>query len=174
MKQLLSKAGLIGILIAFVAASFCFSAQAAVKTKIKYSTTDPGQTISKTTLSPGDVPGHELSQVVTVRNYNVSNPDYDVKETWVYEQSDTITGTGSAKGPNIDILKNGDKAYYICEAALKTITKEDKSWETAWEGKCQFTGGTGKIKSIKGGLTFKGKATPEQPFFEEGEYEVEY
>jgi hypothetical protein len=74
-------------------------------------------------------------------------------------------------GPNIDLLKQRDKAYYICEGTTKTTTKEDKSWETTWEGKCQFTGGTGKVKNIKGSLTYKGKATPEQPFFVEGEHD---
>jgi hypothetical protein len=171
MNWLSTKA--VRVLVAFVAASFFFSAHAA-KVKFKYRTTDAGQVNSKTTMTLEDVPGHELSQVLTVRNYNVSTPDYDVKETWVYEQLDTVAGTGSDRGPNIDVLKNGDKAFYFCEPAIKTITKEDKSWETTWEGKCRFTGGTGKLKNIKGSITFKGKATPEQAFSEEGEYDVEY
>lgn len=156
-----------------VLVTFCGSAYAA-KVKVKYHTTDAGLTLSKTTMVVDDVPGHELTQQMTIRNYNVSVPDYDVKETWVYEQSDTVAGTGVDRGPNIDVMKNGDRAFYLCEPALKTVTKDDKSWETTWTGKCRVSGGTGKLKNVKGTITFKGKATPDAPFVEDGEYDIEY
>ncbi len=160
-------------LVALVLTSLCFSAHAG-KVKFKYRTTDPGRVISKTTMALEDAPGHELTQSLTIRNYNVSAPGYEVKETWVYEQTDLVAGTGHGKYPNVDVLKNGDKAFFLCEGPSKTVTKDDKSWETTWEGKCRFTGGTGTLKNIKGSLTYKGKATPDQPYFEEGEYDVEF
>lgn len=161
------------VVAAIALASACVSAHA-VKLKFKYHTTDAGQVLSKSTLTPDDVPGHELTQSLTVRNYNVSNPQYDVKETVLYEQMDLVNGTGVDRAPATDVLKNGDKGFYLCEPAIKTVTKDDKSWETTWEGKCHFTGGTGKLQKLKGTITFKGKGTPDQPFVEDGEYDIEY
>ena len=57
---------------------------------------------------------------------------------------------------------------------IKTVAKDDKSWETTWEGKCKATGGTGKLQKLHGTVTFKGKATPDVPYSEEGEYDIEY
>lgn len=153
--------------------SFCVSAYA-VHVKMKYRTTDAGRVLSKTTMTLDDVPGHELTQSLIVRNYNVSNPQYDVKETLVYEQMDLINGTGTDRVPNTDVLKNGDKGFYFCEPTIKTVAKDDKSWETTWEGKCKATGGTGKLQKLHGTVTFKGKATPDVPYSEEGEYDIEY
>ena len=51
--------------------------------------------------------------------------------------------------------------------------KEDGSWEGAtFEGTWKFNGGTGKFKNVKGGGTYRGKATPEGASSEfEGEAE---
>jgi hypothetical protein len=54
-----------------------------------------------------------------------------------------------------------------------TTVKEDGSWERTWEGTFKLTGGTGKFKNIKGGGTYRGKATAEGASTE-FEGEVEY
>ena len=51
--------------------------------------------------------------------------------------------------------------------------KEDGSWEATWEGTWKATGGTGKFKNIKGGGTYRGKATA-QGASTDWEGEVEY
>ena len=69
--------------------------------------------------------------------------------------------------------KNGDTDYGPYEGTHKTTFKEDGSFETTWEGTWKVTGGTGKFKNIKGGGTYRGKATA-QGASSEWEGEVEY
>ena len=71
------------------------------------------------------------------------------------------------------LFKNGDTDYGTYEGTHKTTVKEDGSWETTWEGTWKVTGGTGKFKNIKGGGTYRGKATAEGASTE-FEGEVEY
>jgi hypothetical protein len=172
MKKLLIKIGVIGIVIVFGIISFNFSVQAEKK---KFKDTLIGQQIiSKTTVSPGDFPNHELTQQVSLRlpeHYKTQDPD--LKEAWVYEQLDSIAGSGSHRGRWIGTDKDGDKFYAQFEGTHKTVVREDGSWETTWEGKCQWTGGAGKYKNIKGSGNYKGKATPKS-FIHEDEGEMEY
>jgi len=51
--------------------------------------------------------------------------------------------------------------------------KEGGAWESNFEGKIQFTGGTGKFKNIKGGGVYKGTMTAKE-LTGSGEFEVEY
>jgi hypothetical protein len=176
MKRLLIKVGIIGIIVTFSAASFIFSAEAEKK-KFTYTLTSMGQVISKTTVSPSNVPKHELIQQVVMRSkqeINISDPNLLYKEAWLYGQEDSTAGSGSHRGHVIHVFEDGDRFYGQYEGIHKTVIKEDGSWEGTWEGKFQFTGGTGKFKNIKGGGAYKGKATPKEPFFEEGGGEVEY
>ncbi len=69
--------------------------------------------------------------------------------------------------------KNGGTTYGSFEGMRKTTVKEDGSLETTWEGTWKHTGGTGKFKNIKGGGTYRGKATAEGASTE-WEGEVEY
>jgi hypothetical protein len=55
----------------------------------------------------------------------------------------------------------------------KQRSKKDGSWKTTWEGTWKVTGGTGKFKNIKGGGTYRGKATAQEALTE-WEGEVEY
>jgi hypothetical protein len=61
------------------------------------------------------------------------------------------------------------------EGTVKTTFKEDGSWEaTTWEGTYEVTGGTGKLKNIKGSGTYRGKATAAEGASTEFEGEEEY
>jgi hypothetical protein len=91
-----------------------------------------------------------------------SDPDWNEAEHIVYEQRDQVAGTGTHRGYFTNLLKNGDTEYGTYEGTFKTTFKEDGSWETTtWEGTWKSTGGTGKLKNIKGGGTYRGKATAE-------------
>ncbi len=171
MKKFLSKV-VIGIIVAFVAASFGFSVQAAEKNKITV-TKESKRHISRTTVNLGDTPKHQLVQFIRLDTGTSSNPDFNDTEQLVYGQSDQVAGSGSHRGHTIVLHKSGDESYAKWEGTHKTTVKEDKSWETSIEGEFQFTGGTGKFKNIKGGGTYKGKMTAEG-LIEEVEMEVEY
>ena len=166
------RRGVVGVIAAFVVVSLSFSAQAGEKKKVM-GTNKEGPPISRTVVPPGDDPKHEL--VLKIRRDTTTSPDPDRNETEqiVYEQSDSVAGTGTHRGYFRRLFKNGDTDYGSYEGTHKTTVKEDGSWETTWEGTYKVTGGTGKFKNIKGGGTYRGKATAEGASTE-WEGEVEY
>jgi hypothetical protein len=172
MKRLLIKIGVISIVVVFAIISFNFSAQAEKK---KFTYTRIGQQIiSESKVSPGDFPNHELVQSIWLRlPEHYKNSDPELKEAWVYNQEDSIAGSGSHRGRWIGTDKDGDKIFSQYEGTHKTVDKGDGSWEATFEGKWQWTGGTGKYKNIKGGGSYKGRITPKD-LIEEAEGEMEY
>ena len=139
-------------------------------------TNKQGPPISRTVVppGPGDDPKHELVVLMIRRDTTTSSdPDWNETEQIVYEQSDQVEGTGTHRGYFRRLHKNGDTDYGPFEGMNKTSVKEDGSWEMTWEGTWKSNGGTGKFKNIKGGGTYRGKATAQEAFTE-FEGEVEY
>ena len=101
------------------------------------------------------------------------DPDYNDSQLLVYGQSDSVAGSGSHRGYNKRIFKNGDETYGKYEGTHKRTSKEGGAWEEISAGKWQVIGGTGKFKNIKGSGTYKGKRTAEGGTTE-FEGEVEY
>ena len=101
-----------------------------------------------------------------------SDPDFGSAEEWIYMHSDSVAGTGTHRGHSVTNYENGDKSYQKWEGTHKTTVK-DGAWETKFEGKSQFTGGTGKFKNIKGGGAYKGTMTA-KGVTGSGEFEAEY
>jgi hypothetical protein len=167
------RRGVVGIIAAIVVVSLSFSAQAGEKKKIM-GTDKGGPPISRTVVSLGDDPKHELVVLAIGHATTTSpDPDFDGTELITYEQEDEVAGTGTQRGYFRRIHKNGDIDYGTFEGTHKTSVKEDGSWEaTTWEGTWKSSGGTGKFKNTKGNGTFRGKATPEGASTEwEGETE---
>jgi hypothetical protein len=133
-----------------------------------------GPSISRTVVSPGDDPKHELVLLEISRlTTTSSDPDRNETEQIDYAQADQVAGTGTNRGYFRRLHKNGDIDYGSWEGTHKTTVKEDGSSETTWEGKWKDHGGTGKFKNIKGSGTARGKATAEGASTE-WEGEVEY
>ena len=103
----------------------------------------------------------------------MSDPDFGTTDCLQYGQNDSVAGNGTHRGYNICKYKNGDKTYTKWNGTHKVTVKEGGAWEMNYEGKVQYTGGTGKFKNIKGGGVYKGTATAKGGT-EEGEMEVEY
>jgi len=160
--------------LAFVVVSLSFSALAAEKKKVMV-TQKEGPPISRTVVSLGDDPKHELVVLQISRATTTSpDPDFNEMEHIAYQQGDEVAGTGTHRGYFRNLHKNGDTDYGSYEGTAKTTFKEDGSWETStWEGTWKVTGGTGKFKNIKGSGTYRGKATAQEAFTE-SEGEVEY
>jgi hypothetical protein len=158
-------------------ASLSFSAQAAEKKKTM-GTHSNGRVISSTVvpLGPGDDPKHELvAMEIRQDGTTSSDPDFNEAEHINYEQRDLVAGTGTHRGYFTNRLKNGDTEYGTYEGTVKTTFKEDGSWEaTTWEGTYKVTGGSGKLKNIKGSGTYRGKATAAEGASTEFEGEEEY
>ena len=117
--------------------------------------------ISRTVMSPGDDPKHELVLTIHGNTTTSSDPDWNESEQINYNQDDEVAGTGTHRGYYRRLHKNGDIDYGPYEGTHKTTVKEDGSWERTWEGTYQTNGGTGKFKNAKGSGTYRGKATAE-------------
>jgi hypothetical protein len=133
-----------------------------------------GPPISRTVVSLGDDPKHELVLLEISRcTTPSSDPDWNETEQIDYAQEDSVAGTGTNRGYFRRLHKNGDIDYGSWEGTHKTTVKEDGSWEKTWESTWKTHGGTGKFKNIKGSGTARGKATAEGASTE-WEGEVEY
>ena len=143
-----------------------------MKKKIK-GTNKSDPPISRSVVSPGDDPQHELALLIRRDTTTSSDPDRNETEQIDYAQADQVAGTGTNRGYFRRLHKNGDIDYGSWEGTHKTTVKEDGSSETTWEGKWKDHGGTGKFKNIKGSGTARGKATAEGASTE-WEGEVEY
>jgi len=166
------RRGVVGVIATFLVVSLSFSAQAGEKKKIT-GTNKVGPVISRTVVFPLEDPKHELATMVRRDTTTSSDPDWDGTEEIIYDQSDSVAGTGTHRGYSRRFHKNGDTTYGSFEGMHKTTKKEDGSSETTWEGTWKESGGTGKFKDIKGGGTYRGKATAEGAATE-FEGEVEY
>ena len=151
---------------------FVFPLQAGEKKKVTY-TKESSQNISREDVFPGDNPKHKISQTVRIDSLTYSDPDFGSSDDWVYSQIDSVAGTGSHRGYTVSNYKDGDKTFGKYEGAHKTTVKENGAWEVNYEGKYQFTGGTGRFENIKGSGVYKGTITA-KGLTEEGECEVEY
>ncbi len=142
------------------------------KKKVKY-TKKVKRQISTENVYPGDVPKHTLTQIVRIASATSPDPDFGSSENWEYYHVDSVAGNGTHRGYTVCIYKNGDKTFVKWEGTHKTTVKEGGVWEVSYEGKYQFTGGTGKFKNIEGEGVYKGTRTA-KGVAEEGEAEVEY
>ena len=84
--------------------------------------------------------------------------------------SNDISGNRSQdRGYYVDSMANGDKAFVSYHG---TSTLKEGMPETL-QGSWTYTGGTGKLKGLKGKGTYKGKTGPEGVTYDvEGEYEL--
>jgi hypothetical protein len=168
------RRGVVGVIATLVVVSLSFSAQAGEKKKVM-GTNKIGPPIFRTVVSPpGDDPKHELVGLLIYRQTTTSSdPDWDGTEEIIYEQSDSVAGTGTHRGYFRRLHKNGDATWGSYEGMHKATVKEDGSSEPTWEGTYKVTGGTGKFKDIKGEGTYRGKVTA-QGASTDWEGEVEY
>ena len=161
MKDFYPKMGPIGLTVLLCLALISFSAEAGVQKKIVASKKF-GAYLSRNIIYPGDLPKHEMQQLVRTGDVISSwDPDFNEAVETVFAQTDRIGPSGSARGHAFFLHKNGDKTFVRFEEASRLTFKEDGAWESTGDGKFQFTGGTGKFKDIKGTATYKYKLTPE-------------
>jgi len=147
-------------IVALTALALALPAYAESK-KVTLSAKRPLAWTTSTVVAIGDQPNHEIAQ--RVYSYEITSPDPDFNgfKTTNHVQADEVAGTGSHRGYAVWPLKNGDTVYVKFEGTHKTMVKDGGAWETPFEGKFEFVGGTGKYKNIKGSSTYKGKATPD-------------
>jgi hypothetical protein len=83
-----------------------------------------GPPISRTVVSPGDDPKHELV-VLEIRRDTItsSDPDWNETEEIGYAQADLVEGVGTHRGYVRRLFKNGDTDYGSYEGTQKTMAR---------------------------------------------------
>jgi hypothetical protein len=116
-----------------------------------------------------DHPGHSLSisQAKCTWTKPIEVGALQGKEGVTSGTDDIHGNTVAAHGYYVDTMANGDKAFVRFQGTA--LVKEGTS-----EGKWSYTGGTGKLKGLKGQGTYKGKAAEDGSvtFDVEGEYSL--
>ncbi len=106
--------------------------------------------ISESIATPGDSPGHILMQTVTMSNTTSSNPEWNNILMVDYQQADQMGEKGTHVGYGYHKHKSGDQTFFKYYGT-QTAGAGDKM---SFQGKFEWTGGTGKFKNIKGGGTY--------------------
>ena len=176
MKRLFSKVGLIGIVVAAVTISFCFTALAAEKKKFVYSAKG-GKFLSEINLHDPTDQKYKITQWSRLYVYTEHNdPSLIGAEMTSYGQGDYIdmggASRGISRGYSITRSKDGDCTYAKWEATWAVTVADFVNWEVGGESKFQIIGGTGKYLDAKGNGTCQFKTTPTSETMKcEGEWE---
>jgi hypothetical protein len=87
---------------------------------------------------------------------------------------DYLASGGSNRGQITATYKNGHKFFLNFEGSTKATVAEGQPPKIGFEGKWSFTGGTGKLKGIKGAGTYTGGINPEgvTQYVWTGDYEL--
>jgi hypothetical protein len=159
------------VLSIIVASTVAFNATAGAAEKIEQTCVKTNMvTAYKTTLQIGE--GHELTQELSIGDFKC--PHFKTTTEWAYVHTDSIGDSGKITAYFVDFHQDGSRTYGRGEGTSKTTAEPDGSWRATWEGTYKYLGGTGKYKNIKGGGTFKGQASSEEPAREESQEVVEY
>ncbi len=148
---------------------FCVLALVALttaQTKIS-GTAQCGKPDAQQKVDVPDHPGHaiSMSQAKCTWSKPMEVAGLKSKEGVTTDMNDIRGDTAHGHGYYVDTMENGDKAFVSFQgtASMKDNTSE---------GKWNYTGGTGKLKGIKGQGTYKGKGAQDGTvtFDVEGEY----
>lgn len=144
---------------------------AVTQTKIS-GTVQCGKPTEEHHVDVGDRPHHSL--MISKGNCTWTKP-MDIGGTQTKEDVgsafDEVNGnTSEGHGYVVGTLANGDKMYVRTQGSAKL---KDGAVQTA-DGRWSFSGGTGKVKGIKGKGTYKGAAAPDGSvsYDVEGEYQL--
>jgi hypothetical protein len=116
--------------------------------------------ISESKVIPGDVPGHELIQVVRLDELQSSDPNIDGGLATVHVHIDITAGNGRYYGYAVTRTPSGDLVFDNFEGRIMTVTKAGVA-ETTFEGTNRLFGGTGKFANLKGTGKYQGKIGPD-------------
>ena len=110
-------------------------------------------------IDVGDKPNHFMGVSKTTCTWTTPMDTAGLKSKDGYSVA-SIEATGdksSSHGVHVSTMDNGDKVYVKFQG--NGTSKDGAPLTDA--GKWTYTGGTGKLKGIKGGGTYKGKGNPD-------------
>lgn len=173
MKRSFSKVGVVGITVAFVTISLCFTVLAAEKKALSMSLKTEKIVSEKILQVKGDfknvIKQGESLNIIT----DSTDPNLIGAEQTVYWQLNLRIGhVGTERGYTVTRSKDGDCFYSTYESTFKVIRKEFPKTERHSSSKHQFIGGTGKYSEMKGSYSCQGIKTEKEDTAKcEGEWE---
>lgn len=150
---------------------FALTPMLAAQTKLS-GTAHCGKPDQQQTLEVGDRSGHLLSLSKTTCTWTkpMEIGGAQNKELTLIASDDIRGELARGRGYVVDTMTSGDKAFvsFVGTTTLKN------SLPQALEGRWRYTGGTGKLKGIKGTGTYKGTGAEDGSvtYEVEGEYEL--
>jgi hypothetical protein len=108
-------------------------------------------------IEVGDKPNHSMgvSKSTCTWSKPMEMAGAKTKDGYSVASVDTTGGKSSSRGIHVTTMDNGDKIYVRFQG---NATLKDGAMQTD-SGTWSYTGGTGKLKGIKGKGTYKGKAS---------------
>jgi hypothetical protein len=151
MKEVLSMRGMFSKL-PFLTLVFAFivlcSISSASAEKMKITGNNKSERIiSQSSANAGDAPGHMMIQTVTLGSTTSSNVEWNNVPMMDTQHMDQSGESGKHEGYGYHTHKNGDQSFFKYWGTQKSAGEG----KMAMDGKFEWTGGTGKFKSIKGG-----------------------
>ena len=158
-------------LILFILVVCALAASLAAQTKFS-STIQCAKSDPVYTIPVGDRPDHVFSISKTKCTYSTPLEMAGVAATGEEFTSFNDISGSRARGRAVGItsMANGDRCFFAAQGAATVKEGVSQTFEGTWS----FTGGTGKLKGIKGKGTVRGTAAADGTFtFEvEGEYQL--
>jgi hypothetical protein len=152
--------------------AFVLAVAAAASAQSKFSGTQQcAKPEPEYTVPVGDRPDHVMVLVKDKCTWSKAEINgVEVKDEDDTIVSDIIGNTARDRGYGVAVLASGDKAFVRFEGTTSIKDKMPVSGKGTWT----FSGGTGKLKGLKGKGTFTGKWNPDgtATFEIEGEYQV--
>lgn len=134
----------------------------------------PKALISESKVIPGDVPGHELIQIVRLDELQSSDPNLDGGVATVNVHMDITAGNGRYYGYAVTRTPSGDLVFDNFEGRITTVMNAGVA-ETTFEGTNRLFGGTGKFANLKGTGKYQGKLGPDgKPLPYQHHWTIEY
>ena len=154
-----SSRPLIRIVVLCVAAVFVFSAveiaSSQERKKLAWSTkAENTKFVGHPILEIVDVPGHTIRSFEVRRTFPDNPPVVEglkVVEEIARGFNDSVQGNGRAWGYTFWRMENGDLMYSEWQNATQAVVNPDRSRKQSFVGTYVTTGGTGKLRGIKGG-----------------------
>jgi hypothetical protein len=103
-------------------------------------------------LDVADMPGYSLTLYELHRTFPKDPPMFagvHLKDQWVRGTTDTVDGNGSVIGYAVYNLENGDKIFGKFDGISQVATGQSSN-KRAVTGSIVLTGGTGKMRGIRG------------------------
>jgi len=147
------------------------TAQEKIKIAGKMTLTQP----TRQAIDIGDTPGHQLV-LAEARGMNFSTGEHkfmDSTQAVNMAFDDLAQGNGPQQGYS-RLWQKADTVFIKWHGKVTTTLSAEKTQSTTFEGIWSYVKGTGQLRSIQGGGTFKGKFTSATEYMVEweGEYSI--